>query len=68
MRRHFGLKDHGPTLEGGTLAHLYGTPSDFLLGERPRPGQTQLQGLRQDGEGVSKEETLGYMKKREFRY
>lgn len=31
------------------------------------PGHTQLQGQLQNGEGISKEETLGYMKKKEFR-
>lgn len=33
MRRHFGLKDYGPALEGGILAHLCGTPSDFPPGK-----------------------------------
>lgn len=39
--RHFGLKDNGPTLEGGIFAHLYRTPDD-LLQEMLMPGHIQL--------------------------
>lgn len=37
MEGYFVLKDTGPALEGRTVAHLYGTLSDFL------PGKAQCQ-------------------------
>lgn len=45
--RRFGLKDNGPTLEGGNPAYLDGTRSDFLGKAAARPGTSkQLQDSR----------------------
>lgn len=47
--------------KGGNLAHLYGTPDDFLgkADARPHSSKRQLQ----DGEGVARGKNAGEMKK-----
>lgn len=55
MRRHFGLKDHGPTLEDGILAHLCGTPSDFHPG-KAKAARPDSATRTTPGEGISEED------------
>lgn len=55
------MKDNGPTLEGGNLAYLDGTRSDFFGKAAARPGTSKQ---LQDGQGKA---TPGGMKERDFR-
>ena len=53
--RHFCSRNNGPTLEGRNLAHLYGTPNDFLPG-RANAGSHSSKWQFQGGDGVAREE------------